>query len=60
MKDYKYFFYQVFNNRSTCSLSLTHVSHYAALFTCERASSTVFGTRDNSRIIVYIYIPYDI
>ena len=30
----------------------THVSHYTAMFTCERASSTVFVTRDNSRIII--------
>ena len=36
--------------------SLTHVSRYTALFTCERASSPVFGRRDNSRIIIYIYI----
>ena len=46
------------NKRTTCSLSLTHVSHYTALFTCEQASSTIFGTRDNSRITIYIHIYY--
>ena len=36
---------------------MTHVS-YTALLTCEWASSTVFGTRDNSRIIIYILYIY--
>ena len=40
------------DKRSTCSLSLTHVLHYTALFTCERTLSTAFGTRGNSRIII--------
>ena len=40
--------------RSTCSLLLTHILHYTALFTCKQASSTFFDTRDNSRIIIYI------
>ena len=52
MKDYKWFFYQ----RSTSSLSLTHVSHYNALFTCKQALSTVFGTRGTQKLYIYIYI----
>ena len=40
---------------------MRNVLHYTALFTCERASSTFFDTRDNSRqlkhyIYIYIYI----
>ena len=49
-------FINLIDKRSTFSLSLTHAMHCTALFTCERALSTVFGTRDNSRIIIYIYI----
>ena len=63
MKEYKSFSYEysefhVFtrhrsiDKRSICSLSLTHVSHYTALITCEQASSTLLDTRDNSGIII--------
>ena len=40
--DYKYYFYQFFDKRSTCSPSLTRISHYTALFTCERTLRTFF------------------
>ena len=34
----------------------SHVLHYTALFTCGRASNTVFGTRNDSRIVIRTFI----